>query len=97
MGEFFKRSPSYLNHPEVQRRDIMLVLRLLGEPMSHTVVRELRRSYEKFQQDQDIRAFIGFFALRLNEEPSAPAPGPAASAPLSREDLHLICFDFVCS
>ncbi len=65
--------------------------------MTHTAIRDLRRVYEQFQRDQNIEPVI---SQVRSMDAVGPEAGPAtldAQPPLSREDLHLVCFDDIWS
>jgi hypothetical protein len=84
----------YLNHPEVDRQEARQLLRVLSAPMPRVHVRRLRELYASFSSTKDVGALIA----GLHELPAAfedeAAPPPAS---VKREDLHLVCFDFVWS
>lgn len=87
----------YLNSSAIKRSDVREAMQRLRQPMTHTAVRELRRAYEFYQQGQDIQAlvaFVGHMTHQGNGSQNAPCESLTA---LSREDLHLVCFDFVWS
>ena len=65
--------------------------------MTHTAIRDLRRAYEQFQQDQNIGLVISHVRSMDAVEPEAGPATSDARLPLSREDLHLICFDYIWS
>ncbi|MFH1141424.1 MAG: helicase, partial [Chloroflexota bacterium] len=87
----------YLNSPAVKRSDVREAMQRLRQPMTHTSVRELRRAYERFQEDQRIIDLVG--AIRTLVETAQGSEKGSASGvdTLSREDLHLVCFNFVWS
>jgi len=87
----------YLNHPDVDRRRGIELIRFLNQPMRKVQVDDLRRAYSDFQRNGDIGALI-----EALEEMQARFGGDGPSsrtsetaAPLSRDDLRLICFDFL--
>ena len=87
----------YLNSPTVTRNDVRDAMRRLRTPMTHSAIRDLRRIYERFQQDQVIESVINH--VRSIDSVGADG-GTTKSRPqarLVRDDLHLVCFDFVWS
>ena len=70
----------------------------LSTPMTRTAIRELSRVYERLQHDQGVESVtipfrsIDSFGFGGNVASSPPPP-----AQVSRDDLHLVCFDFVWS
>ena len=71
-------------------------MKLLNQPMIHSNVRKLRQGYEEFQKSRDVSKLLA--ALKGLEGTGATADSAQSStAGLAKEDLHLVCFDFVCS
>jgi hypothetical protein len=88
---------SYLNSPAVKRSDVREAMQRLRQPMTHTAVRELRRAYERFQGDQNIQALVEFLCKQPHAGQSQSNRSDDRPASLSKEELHLVCFDFVWS
>ena len=88
---------AYLNSPSVERAKVRDAMRRLRDPMSHTAIRDLRRTYERFQHDQDVEPVISYVRSLDITAPSAGVGSSKPKRPLTREDLHLVCFDFVWS
>ncbi len=84
----------YLNGPAVQRAKVREAMQGLRAPMTHAAIRDLRRSYEQFQHDHVIEPMIDY--VRSIDSVS-DTHTVASQTPLQREDLHLVCFDFVWS
>ena len=87
----------YLNSPTVTRSDVRDAMQRLSGPMTHTAIRDLRRAYEKFQHDQGVEAVMSHVRSIDAVGSVAGANDSNPQAPLSRDDLHLVCFDFVWS
>ena len=87
----------YLHSPAVTRSDVRGAMQRLRAPMTHAAIRDLRRAYDRFQHDQDIEAIL----IHVRSIDSVDSQGSASDRhpqdPLSRDDLHLVCFDFVWS
>jgi hypothetical protein len=64
-------------------------------------VEDLKQAHGAFQKTNDVVAFLAAaeaVATKYAQQPAPTAAGDGASggaAPLKREDLHLICFDFL--
>jgi hypothetical protein len=86
----------YLNSPGVQRSDVREAMKLLNQPMTHTNVRKLRQSYDEFQQNRNVGSLLTVLK-GLESTGRGGDSGQSLAAGLTREDLHLVCFDFVCS
>jgi hypothetical protein len=87
----------YLNSPVLKRGDVRDAMQRLGNPMTHVSIRELRTAYNQFQQDQDIVALVGIIGRLVEPAQEDAEESTSGSKPLSREDLHLVCFDYVWS
>jgi superfamily II DNA or RNA helicase len=87
----------YLNSPVTKRSDVREAMQRLRQPMTHTAVRELRRAYDQFQQGQNILGLVDFICKLVSPDSKSVNGSEEGQAPLSREDLHLVCFDFVWS
>ena len=88
---------SYLNSPAVKRAEVREAMQRLRSPMTHAAIRDLRRAYEQFQRDQHIAPVIGHVVSMDAVEPDEGSPSPEAHTPLTRDDLHLVCFDYIWS
>ena len=86
----------YLNSPLMKRQDVKDAIKRLSGPMTQTAVRLLRKAFEDFQQRKDIAALaksVGGVEKRGEDH----SLDQGQRQPLNREDLHLVCFDFVWS
>ena len=84
-----------LNRPGLDRTEVLQNLRFLKEPMSGVQVRELRTISDKYQEDGDAEVLVASASRmrsKYGQAESELSPG-SRLAPVSREDLALICFD----
>ena len=60
------------------------------------MAKALRAAYQGFSRDQDLPVLLATLKDLpwAEQQPEAPR---TAERPLSREELHLVCFDFVWS
>jgi len=89
---------SYLNHPDVDRQEAKQALSFLSQSMLTVQVKELRRMLKDFQASGDVAELLkAVDSLRetYRSESSGPGRGGAATAGFRREDLRLVCFEFV--
>lgn len=86
----------YLNSPAIPRQDVRAAIQRLSRPMTHVAIRDLRLAYEAFSEDQDIYKLVRAVNTTDSGEITKET-GEARVTPLRREDLHLVCFDYVCS
>ena len=89
-----------MNAPGVERKNVMRVLGMLARPMHRAPVKELKKSLARYQKDGDTAAFITAceeIGTRYAEQPAPTTAddGSERRKPLGRDDLHLICFDFL--
>ena len=87
----------YLNSPSTDRNAVRQAMRFLGSPMTHTAIRDLRRAHERYQQDQDIQLLVAQTQSDGAIETHNSSAVANAQSPLCRDDLRLVCFDFICS
>ena len=89
-----------MNAPGVERKHVMHVLGMLARPMQRAPVKELKKSLAQYQKDGDTAAFITAceeIGTRYAEQPAPNGAddGSERRKPLARDDLHLVCFDFL--
>ena len=87
----------YLNNPSVERAKVRDAMKRLGAPMTHSALRGLRRIYEQFNRDQEVELVIDYVQSMDITSPEAGVGNSKPKRPLTRDDLHLVCFDFVWS
>ena len=87
----------YLNSPSVERAKVRDAMKRLGAPMTHSALRGLRRIYEQFNRDQEVELVIDYVQSMDITSPEAGVGNSKPKRPLTRDDLHLVCFDFVWS
>jgi hypothetical protein len=89
----------YMNHPSVDRRRAVEAIRFLNQPMLTVQVRNLRQAYKDFQAKPDIDLLIGTVEGMLQKLGGEQATHTSSESKppieLKRDDLRLICFDFV--
>jgi superfamily II DNA or RNA helicase len=88
---------SYLNHPDVNRREAIEIIRFLNQPMLAVQVRRLRQIHREFQGKSDVQLLVtALEELRKTvggEQVTRESGGKTKQ--LTREDLRLICFDIL--
>jgi hypothetical protein len=90
---------SYLNHPDVNRREAIEVIRFLNQPMLAVQVRKLRQIHRELQAKGDVKSLLAAIN-KLREAvggEQATRESAGKSTQLKREDLRLICFDVLTS
>jgi len=88
---------SYLNNPQLHRKDVKAAMQVLAAPLPRVHVKAVRQAYEGFSKDKDplklVQTVLGLKEIVGGTESSNTATSPT----IKREDLHLICFDYICS
>jgi hypothetical protein len=89
-----------MNLPGVDRKQVMAVLAALSQPLQSAPVKELKKAMRQYQKDRDVNAFVAAckgVASKYAAEPSVTPEqeGTERRKSLTREDLRLICFDFL--
>ena len=88
----------YLNHPEVGRKEALEALKYLNQPIAGTQVKELGKIHKEFQGNMITRNLVGKISkIREKYGTISPESGSTERIVLKREDLQLICFDYLCS
>ena len=85
-----------MNRPEVVRKEALAAIRFLSRPAPSVVVKELRAAYQRFQRDGDAAGLIGSVVELAERYGASGQPTVRDSRTLRREDLRLICFDYLC-
>lgn len=83
-----------LRRQTVDRELAKNCIRFLGQPMGRSLHAKLKRAYEAFTQSRDDDAMLAAVAV-LADEFGKDRPSTGASAVMRREDLELICFEYV--
>jgi hypothetical protein len=83
------------NNPALPARAVDAALQTLREPLPGAYVKDLREAYEAYQRDGDVEALLA--AVQELETAAEQEPEAAAADQLTREDLHLVCWEYVWS
>ena len=88
----------YLQHPKVDRIQALDAIRYLSQPLPGVQVKELRNAFKAFRNDQTIDALLEVvLSLRSRFGTTVRSDSGATPKSLRREDLHLVCFEYICS
>ncbi len=89
----------YLNHPDVDRKQAIELIRFLNQPMRGVQVQGLRQAYKDFQKQGNIKVLLDTVKgqhERFNGKVETKEGTPITRVVnLVREDLKLICFDLI--
>lgn len=86
------------DHPQISRKQVLELIRLMQQPQPAFVVKGLRRAYESYQRTKDPLEFMGWLdGIKAQVGGVAGGAEKSRAAPLDPGDLRLICFDHLCS
>ena len=90
---------SYINHPDIDRGGAIAAIKFLNEPRLAIQIKELREIYKAFTKDGQAKQLIDKISHMIKKtgvnEKRETTLATSSRSNLQREDLHLICFDFV--
>lgn len=85
----------YINSPAINRREVIAAIQQLRQPLPGVYIKELRRAYDAFTADGQVAALLAAVQrIGQQQEPTASS-GDEGKSPVRREDLKLVCFDYV--
>ncbi|RJQ50197.1 MAG: helicase [Nitrospiraceae bacterium] len=88
---------NYLNHPDVDRKEALEIIKYLNQPMPGTQVKELRKIYKEFQENAVPKVLVEkVTAMREKYGSLSTEISSTERFNLKREDLNLLCFDYLC-
>jgi superfamily II DNA or RNA helicase len=88
----------YINNPAVSRKEVIAAIQRLSEPQPGVYIKTLRKAYEAFSTNGQIDELltvvksIGTGVVTPDESKTGSSD---SKSPVRREDLKLICFDYV--
>jgi len=87
-----------MNRPDLDRGDVIAALKFLSVPMTGVQVRELREAHRQYQESgQTAELLAAVLDLRETYGQNGKERPASGTEPIKREDLRLICFDYICS
>jgi len=87
-----------MNRPDVAREDVVVALKYLSVPMVGVQVRELRAAHTQYQQVGEVgRLLDAVLSMRETYGENGKARPAVPAESITREDLRLVCFDYICS
>ena len=85
----------YINSPAISRKDVIAAIQQLNVPLPGVYVKTLRKAYEVFTTSARVDELLAA-VQSISQEQEPPASTESESkAPVRREDLKLVCFDYV--
>lgn len=88
----------YMNSPDVDRKEVRLAKQFLNNPMILGYIKSLKKAYADFLKTKDIYALLKIIEeLRDKSGVEKMEKEESLSGLIKKEDLHLICYDYVWS
>jgi hypothetical protein len=86
----------YLNHPELYRKELVGLIGFLSQPLPRIYGKKLKERYKAFSDTKDINKLVEE-VRKLREESGKEETkfSQKISQPIKKEDLHLICFEYL--
>lgn len=88
----------YINSPAVSRKEIIAAIQRLNEPQPGVYIKTLRKAYEAFttnSQIDELLTAVRSIGTVIEPPDNGDTSNPESKNPVKREDLKLICFDYV--
>jgi hypothetical protein len=85
---------SYLNHPQLECKDIVAALQRVNAPQPRVYVKTLKKAYEAFMINGQISELINT-VMSIGEYTEGRESEKVKQALLKRDDLKLVCFEYV--
>lgn len=89
----------HLSHPDFDRQELRELRKFLRQPLVGASVQRLRKALQEYGSAGNLAALIGVVS-ELYQQQGVVTPQPQNGTQqrrLTREDLHLICFEYVSS
>jgi hypothetical protein len=87
-----------MNNPTVSRKEIIAAIQILNGPQPGVYIKTLRKAFETFTTNSQIDELLeAVKSIGTEVEPTvnSNAANEESKSPVKREDLKLICFDYV--
>ncbi len=86
----------YIHHPAVSRKEIIAAIQRVTEPQPGVHIKALRKAYETFLTNSELDTLLtAVKSIGIDTVSNADSGNVEVKRPIRREDLKLICFDYV--
>jgi hypothetical protein len=80
----------------MDRNDLVNLIAFLSQPLPRIYGKKLREFYKEFSGNKDIAGLVeNVKKIRLESGKEEEVPAQKRPQTLKKEDLHLICFDYL--
>jgi hypothetical protein len=88
----------HASSPGVDRNELLELRKFLKQPLVGAAVKTLREAVKAYSSGADIGPLLDTLrTLRTQQGLIPESPGQAPRHVVQREDLHLVCFEYVCA
>jgi len=87
----------HLNSSLVNRKRLVDVIKYINQPLTGVQVKGLRSAYQKFQTGHEIVELVTDIERLAETYGSRPHSAPPPSESITRENLRLVCFEYLCA
>jgi transcriptional regulator of heat shock response len=88
----------HLSHPEMDRQELRELRRFLRQPLVGASVRQLRKALQTYSSTNDVHVLIETVQELHQHQGAFSSNGASDKKPLyriKREDLKLICYEYI--
>src|SRR5713226_3179088 len=85
----------YSNSPAVSRKEVITAIQQLNTPLPGVYVKTLRKAYETFTSNAQVEELLAAVQSISLERERPAGIASESKTPVRREDLKLICFDYL--
>ncbi|HET9999551.1 MAG TPA: helicase-related protein [Ktedonobacteraceae bacterium] len=86
----------FINSPSISRKEIIAAIQRLNAPQPGVYIKILRKAYDAYLTNARIDELLSAVqSISRQDEPPATIASPESKSAVRREDLKLICFDYV--
>ncbi len=86
---------SYSNSPTVSRKEVIAAIQQLNVPLPGVYVKTLRKAYETFTSNAQVEELLAAVKSISRERERPVSIASESKTPVRRENLKLICFDYL--
>ncbi len=87
----------HLNTPGLERAELKQLRAFLKQPLVGAAVARLRQAVQQYSATGDVAGLVETVRTLAQQQapPAAPAPSARPFRPLGRDDLHLVCYEYL--
>ncbi|HKV60192.1 MAG TPA: DEAD/DEAH box helicase, partial [Ktedonobacteraceae bacterium] len=86
----------YINSPAISRKEIIAAIQQLNVPQPGVYIKTLRKAYDVYLTNTRIDELLSAVqSIARHNAPPATTTNPESKSIMRREDLKLVCFDYV--